>query len=154
MIRRARFLAVGWLAAVAAIAAICFAFDAAHEPFVLASLGGSAVILFGMPDSDMAQPRAFLGGHLIATTVGIGFLKLFGTDWWVLATAMASALTLMQLTRTVHSPAGADPLIVVLNKAGWPFLLTHLALGLAILLVAALAFNNAVGTARYPRSWR
>ncbi len=106
-----------------------------------------------MPDSDMAQPRSFLGGHLIATTVGIAFLHLLGTEWWVMAAAVATALTLMQLTRTIHSPAGADPIIVILNHAGWSFLLAPVAVGLAILLVAALVFNNWGGLAKYPRRW-
>ena len=71
----------------------------------------------------------------------------------MLAAAVATALTLMQVTRTVHSPAGADPLIVILGHAGWSFLLKPLALGLAILLLAALAFNNWGGLAAYPRRW-
>ena len=136
-----------------AIGAAALAFDATHLPFILASLGGSAVILFGMPDSDMAQPRSFLGGHVIATIVGLAFLNLLGTDWWVMAAAVATALTLMQVTRTIHSPAGADPIIVILNHAGWSFLLTPVAVGLAILLIAALAFNNWGGLASYPRRW-
>lgn len=135
------------------MAAIALSFDTAHIPFVLASLGGSAVILFGMPDSEMSQPRSFLGGHLIATVTGIAFLHLFGAEWWVLAAAVATALTLMQLTRTIHSPAGADPLIVILNHAGWSFLVTPLALGLGILLAAAFAFNRLAGLPPYPRRW-
>ncbi len=153
MVRRIKLLAVAWIAAAAAIGAAAFTFDVTHLPFVLASLGGSAVILFGMPDSDMAQPRSFLGGHLIATCVGLVFLHLFGTEWWVMAAAVATALTLMQVTRTIHSPAGADPIIVILNHAGWTFLLAPVAVGLAILLVAALVFNNWGGLAKYPRRW-
>ena len=150
---RLRPLIVAWIAAAASIAAIALSFEAVHLPFVLASLGGSAVILFGMPESEMSQPRSFIGGHAIATAVGIGFFHLFGDQWWVLAGAMATALTLMQVTRTIHSPAGADPLIVILNHAGWSFLLMPLALGLAILLAAALAFNRIAGLPAYPRRW-
>lgn len=153
MRRRLKLLAVAWIAAAVAIGAAALTFDAAHLPFILASLGGSAVILFGMPESDMAQPRSLLGGHLIATTVGLVFLNLLGGEWWVMAAAVATSLTLMQLTRTIHSPAGADPIIVILNHAGWSFLLTPVAVGLTILLLAALVFNNWGGLAPYPRRW-
>ena len=44
-----------------------------EHPWLLPSLGGSCVILFGMPRGIMAQPRSFIGGHLIATVVGMVF---------------------------------------------------------------------------------
>lgn len=41
-------------------------------PFLLASLGGSTVFLFGLTQAPAAQPRALFGGHL-------------GVRWLVLA---------------------------------------------------------------------
>lgn len=38
--------------------------DPSASPFLLASLGGSAVFLFGLTRAPAAQPRALFGGHL------------------------------------------------------------------------------------------
>jgi CBS-domain-containing membrane protein len=50
------------------------------HPWLLASLGGFCVILFGMPDGEMSQPRSLLGGPVISSLTGQIFLKYgFGT---------------------------------------------------------------------------
>ena len=126
--------------------------------WLLASLGGSCVILFGMPDTEMAQPRSFLGGHLIATVTGLVFLRFglmqFGgpAELWAMA-SVATALVLMMLTRTIHSPAGANPLVVFAEHAHWTFLFSPLLLGLGALFTVALVVNNRPKR-RYPLTWR
>ena len=117
-----RFLLRAWVGAALTLG-VALLTEAGDSPLLLASLGGSCVILFGNPDSDMAQPRSLVGGHLIGTVSGLIFLNAFGTGWWVMAAAMASALVAMLLTDTIHSPAGADPLIVIaapVVAAGFP----------------------------------
>jgi CBS-domain-containing membrane protein len=126
----------------------------AGSPLLLASLGGSCVILFGNPDSDMAQPRSLFGGHLIGTLSGLAFSHLLGDGWWVMAVAMASALVVMLLTDTIHSPAGADPLIAIADHAPWGFVWNPVALGVAVLFVGALIANNVGRPRAYPRRWR
>jgi len=121
------------------------------HPWLLPSLGGSCVILFGMPRGAMAQPRSFLGGHVLATLVGLacrtGQMALGGpAEFWATA-AVGAALTLMAVTRTIHSPAGANPLVVFAEEAGPGFLLAPLLPGLAVLFAAAFLANN------LPRPW-
>jgi CBS-domain-containing membrane protein len=41
------------------------------SPFLLASLGGSAIFLFGLTRAAAAQPRALFGGHLGGALIGI-----------------------------------------------------------------------------------
>ncbi len=121
---------------------------------MLASFGGSCVILFGMPDSDMAQPRSLIGGHVITSVTGLCFLHLGGTAPWVAVAAVATALVLMIATRTIHSPAGANPLVIFAEGARWSFLATPLAIGLLVLFTVAWACNNAgMRGQRYPRTW-
>ena len=122
-----------------------------EHPWLLPSLGGSCVILFGMARGIMAQPRSFIGGHLIATVAGIAFRmghSAFGGPiaLWI-AFAVGAALALMALTRTIHSPAGANPVVVFAEDAGWSFLIAPLLPGLAVLFLVAFAFNN------LPRPW-
>lgn len=121
------------------------------HPWLLPSLGGSCVILFGMARGVMAQPRSFLGGHVLATLVGLGFRAghqaLGGPiELWA-AAAVGAALTAMAATRTIHSPAGANPLVVFAEQAGPGFLFAPLLPGLAVLFATAWAVNN------LPRPW-
>jgi CBS-domain-containing membrane protein len=114
-----------------------------------------------MPDSDMAQPRSVFGGHLIATVVGLGFLHygrglgIGSSDLWMIA-AVATALLGMMVTRTIHSPAGANPIVVFAEKANWAFLLSPLTIGLIAIFIVALAVNNRGRLpwhGGYPKRW-
>lgn len=116
-----------------------------EHPGLLPSLGGSCVILFGMPRGIMAQPRSFIGGHLISTIVGLLFRMLHDAlggplELWLALAAMAA-------TRTIHSPAGANPVVVFVEGAGWGFVASPLLPGLATLFLVAFAANN------LPRPW-
>src|SRR3989304_2668426 len=83
------------------------------SPFMLASLGGSAVFLFGLTRAPAAQPRALFGGHLGGALIGIACYQFFGEALWVYALAQVLTLGYMLLTRTVHPPAGANSLIMI-----------------------------------------
>jgi CBS-domain-containing membrane protein len=139
---------VAWIATATTLAAVFGLSVAVGCPWVLPSLGGSCVIAFGMPDSAMARPRSLLGGHLIGAVVGVAFAQLFGDGYLAMAGAVATALTLMQLTDTVHSPAGANPIIVMLVQASWSFVLAPLGLGLLVLLGGTALFNTLAGRRR------
>jgi CBS-domain-containing membrane protein len=122
-----------------------------EHPWLLPSLGGSCVILFGMPRGLMAQPRSFLGGHLVATVVGLAMRTAYDLaggplEIWV-ALAVGVALAAMAVTRTIHSPAGANPVVVFVEAAHWEFLASPLLPGLATLFLVAFAANN------LPRPW-
>src|SRR5436190_14941345 len=105
--------------AACAIALALFLVGPPNAAFVLASLGGSAVFLFGLTRAPAAQPRALFGGHLGGAFIGIACYQLFGEALWVYALAQALTLGYMLLTQTVHPPAGANPLIMVASHAGF-----------------------------------
>ncbi len=150
-----------WFGAAVALTGCVFLLGLTRHPWLLASLGGSCVIVYGMADTDMAQPRSLLGGHFVAALTGLVFLTLWHAiggpkDMWMVA-AVATALAIMMATRTIHSPAGANPIVIFAEDAGWQFLLSPVALGvLCIFLVALLANNYARPSphGRYPRVWR
>ncbi len=132
-------LLLPWIATALALGAIWRLLGLTEHPWLLASFGGSCVILFGMPDSEMARPRSLIGGHLIASLTGLAFLHVFGDAPILAVTAVATSLVLMIATRTVHSPAGANPLVIFAEHANWSFLVSPLAIGLAVLLGVMLA---------------
>ena len=155
-----RFVAA-WCGAAAALTGCVLLLGVTQHPWLLASLGGSCVIVFGMSDTDMAQPRSLLGGHLVAAVTGLVFLKLWHiTGWskdaWMVA-AVATALVIMMATRTIHSPAGGNPIVIFGEDATWSFLLSPVAPGVLCIFIVALLANNYARPAprgRYPRAWR
>jgi CBS-domain-containing membrane protein len=124
-----------------------------HSGFVLASLGGSAVFLFGLTRAPAAQPRALFGGHAVGAAIGIACGQSLGTSLTAYAVAVALSLAFMLLTRTVHPPAGANPVLMVYAHAGWGALLTPVLLGVACLAAVAFVWSRCYpGLAHYPLS--
>jgi CBS-domain-containing membrane protein len=87
-------------------------------PFLLASIGGSTVFLFGLTRAAAAQPRALFGGHLGGHSSAFFAINCLGTYCvWVYVLAVVLTLAYMLITKTVHPPAGANPLIMVHSHA-------------------------------------
>jgi len=120
-------------------------------PFLLASLGGTAVFLFGLTRASAVQPRAIFGGHLGTAFIGIACYQAFGASLWVYVLALVLGLTYMLLTRTVHPPAGANPLIMVYVHASWSLLWQPVLLGVSALVLVAVVWSRLYpGLSRYP----
>ena len=99
------------------------------------------------------RPRSVVGGHFLSSTVGLGALALFGPTWWALATAVACATALMMLTRTLHPPAGSNPIIVFLAAPHWSVLFFPTLFGALTLVLVALCYHRA-SRRPYPLYWR
>lgn len=122
-------------------------------PWLMAPFGASCVLAFGVPDSPLAQPRAIIGGHLVATAVGLLVGAWLGSGWLACALGVGLALAAMQLTRTVHAPAGANPLIVIAAQAPLGYLWSPVLLGSLVIVWLAWAVNNLRSRGSYPRYW-
>ena len=142
-----------WLGAFLGITATGYPAALTHTPLLIAPFGATCVLIFGAPDSPLAQPRNVIGGHCIATLISLALLHLFGCDWWVMALAVATSIGIMQLTSTLHPPAGATPLVVIMSKAAWSFLFTPVLTGAIILVTCAVVFNNLAKDRTYPKYW-
>jgi CBS-domain-containing membrane protein len=120
---------------------------------LLGSFGASCVLLFGYPDASFAQPMNLVGGHIISTAIGLAALHWIGAQPWVLALAVGSSIAVMMATRTVHPPAGSNPVIVFLGHSGWGFFLFPVLSGALTLVLIAWVYNNAVRKTPYPLYW-
>ena len=123
----------------------------AVNPFLLASLGGTAVFLFGLTQAPAAQPRALLGGHLGGALIGIACYQWLGDSLPVHALALALTLCWMLLTRTVHPPAGANPILMIHVHAGWSALWQPVLVGAGTLALVAMVWSRLYpGLKHYP----
>lgn len=125
--------------------------------WLMAPFGASCVLVFGLPESPLAQPRHVIGGHLIASMIGLILAGLLPATPLALAASMALALVAMQLTRTVHPPAGADPLVFMMAGQGlaeaWPQLLHPVLAGSALIVLIGIGVNWLAGRRPYPLYW-
>jgi CBS domain-containing membrane protein len=125
-------------------------------PLLIGSFGASSVLIYGVINSPLAQPRNLVGGHVLSALVGVTTYHLVGQVPWV-AAALAVALSIvgMQITKTLHPPGGATALIAVigspqLKALGYWYVLTPVLSGVLLLLLVALLFNNLSPTRHYP----
>ncbi|WP_249122901.1 MULTISPECIES: HPP family protein [unclassified Bradyrhizobium] len=139
----------GALLAVGLTGAIC-TFGFGHgggAPLLVASVGASAVLLFAVPASPLAQPWAIIGGNTLSAFVGIVVARLIGDPLLAAAVAAAFAIAAMSLARCLHPPGGAVALTAVFGgpavaSAGWLFPLVPVALNCAVLVALGWLFHR------------
>ena len=121
-----------------------------HTLLLIAPFGASCVLVFALPQSPLAQPRNVIGGHLISATVGLGVFALLGAVPLSYGLGVGLAIAAMELTGTLHPPAGADPIVVILAKASWPFLFSPVLVGALAIVIIAFVYHRGVSRRNYP----
>nr|WP_200892480.1 HPP family protein [Aliterella atlantica] len=142
-----------WFGSFIAIATTAYLSTKTNTPLLMAPFGATSVLIFGVPDSPLAQPRNVIGGNIVAALVSLSILYLFGSHPWAMGLAVATAIGMMQFTRTVHPPSGAVALVVMMTNPSWQFLLTPVLEGSIILVLCAVVFNNLADERSYPTHW-
>ena len=128
-------------------------------PLLIGSFGASAVLAFGAVNSPLAQPRNMVGGHFLSSLVGIGFGMVIPDITWLAAClAVATAIAVMHISKTLHPPGGATALIAVtggegIRQLGWTYAFVPCLAGALILLAVALVVNNIPRDRRWPLFW-
>jgi CBS-domain-containing membrane protein len=110
-------------------------------------------LIFGVPESPLAQPRNVIGGNLLAALVSLIILHFLGSSPWTMGMAVSTAIGIMQFTGTLYPPSGAVALVVMMTKPDWQFLLTPAFEGSMILVLCAVIFNNLAEERTYPKHW-
>lgn len=121
--------------------------------WLMAPFGASCVLVFGVWNAPLSQPRNVIGGHFVATFVGLLIFHLLGNEPWAIAFAVGLAIAMMMLTKTTHPPAGADPLVVMLGTYSWSYLISPVLIGSIIIVMFALLINNLRSNRNYPTFW-
>lgn len=118
--------------------------------WLIAPLGASAVLVFALPASPLAQPWPVVAGNMFSALVGVACARWMPDTVWVGPVATALAIALMFGLRCLHPPGGAVALLVALNHTThFPFAL-HPVLANSVLLVLAGVLYNSLTGRRYP----
>jgi CBS-domain-containing membrane protein len=121
-----------------------FNFKFSEIALLMAPFGATTVLVFGIPESPLAQPKNVILGHLLTAFVGVFFVQFLDVSSLTLALATGIAVSGMLVTKTTHPPAGANPLLIMLSGQSWGFLITPVLIGAVVIVV----IGKSVGAAR------
>jgi len=128
---------------------------------MLGSFGALLALLYGAPNSPLAQPRNAVLGCTVAAGVAV-VLNYFSApehlswvpQWVMIAIAPATAIAANQRLGVLHPPAGAAALIFVASPRatdlGWMYLVLPLLVGNVVCCAVAMCVNNVSRNRRYP----
>jgi CBS domain-containing membrane protein len=124
--------------------------------FLIGSFGASSVLIYGVIQSPLAQPRNLIGGHIVSAIIGVTVFQLLPNIVWLTASlAVSLSIIAMQYTKTLHPPGGATALIAVtgsekIKALGYLYVIFPVLTGVIILLLIALIINNMTSQRKYP----
>ncbi|WP_297113162.1 HPP family protein, partial [uncultured Devosia sp.] len=119
-------------------------------PLLMAPIGASAVLLFAVPASPLAQPWSILAGNCVAALVGVSCALALGPTPLAAALAVSISIGLMLTFKCLHPPSGAVALTAVIGgpaiaELGYAFVVWPVGINSVLLLAAAVAFNRLTG---------
>jgi len=120
--------------------------------WLVAPLGASAVLVFGLPASPLAQPWAVLAGNTVSALVGIACANLLPDPAVAACAAVALSIALMLRLHCLHPPGGAAALLmVVTHTTRFQFALFPVLLNSVLLVLVGILYNSFTGRP-YPRA--
>lgn len=119
--------------------------------YLLAPLGASAVILFALPHSPLAQPWSLVGGLLISAGIGALCGLWIQPNFLAVAVALGLAIWITAWLRCIHPPGGAMAVVFALSAQQQSVSLLTAGFNTLAALVAVLAINNLLPGRRYPQ---
>ena len=123
-------------------------------PLLIAPFGASTVLLFGAPNSPLAQPRNLILGNIFGAISAVLSVKILGLSYISCAIAVSIAISLGQIFRCLHPPAGAIAVLGVISNAKMLYVITPVLTGSILLLILAIMFNKIFKVnPSYPIHW-
>lgn len=127
---------------------------ASDLPFVVAPIGASAVLVFAVPTSPLAQPWSVVGGNILSALVGVTVARYVPNIFLAAGLAVGGAILLMSLLRCLHPPGGASALTAVIGSAvvhdaGYAFAFAPVGINSIALVSLGMFFHRMSGRS-YP----
>ena len=130
------------------------AIDSLLGLYMIAPFGASAVLMFAVPNSPLAQPWAAIVGNTVAALIGVAVCLHVADPSLRIALAVGFAVTSTILCRALHPPAGAVAMTAAMSpdaiaELGYWFALTPVATGTVLLVLIATIYARVTGR-HYP----
>ena len=123
------------------IIAFVHSFDA-FNIWLIPPFGATMVLVMAVHESPLAQPKNIFFGHILSAASGVLIYSILGMSFLTIGLAVAVSVWAMMVTKTVHPPAGANPIIVIMGGKGLSFVLLPVATGAIIIILFAIIFNK------------
>ena len=117
--------------------------------WLIPPFGASLVLVMGVHESPLAQPKNILFGHVLSALSGVVIFALLGSSPLSLGIAVALSVFVMASFNIIHPPAGANPIIAILGGKGIGFVLMPVAIGAIFIVIFAIIYNRIIGR-NYP----
>ncbi len=117
--------------------------------WLIPPFGASMVLVMTVQDSPLAQPKNLILGHVLSALSGVLVYVLLGQTFYSIGAGVGLAIFIMLITNTIHPPAGANPIIVILGGKGLGFIFLPVAIGAIIIVIFAIIYNKMIGK-KYP----
>lgn len=129
-----------------------YAGSATTAVWLIAPLGASAVLVFAVPSSPLAQPWSVVGGNTLSTLVGVACVHFIDDPAIAAGVAAGGAIAVMFTFRCLHPPGGAAALLTVLTHSdSLGYVLFPVLTNSVLLAIVGIVYNSATGR-RYPHS--
>ncbi len=125
-------------------------YDISNDKWLLAPFGGSIMLVTLCHSAPIAQPKNIILGHFIAVIVGLIINYLLGSSYISLGIAVGLTASLMMITNSIHPPAGASPIIIILNNITFETALISSMSSSIFLVIFAIIFNRYCLKRQYP----
>ena len=110
--------------------------------WLIPPFGATMVLVMAVHESPLAQPKNIFFGHILSALSGVLIYFFLGMSFLSIGLAVAISVWAMMITKTIHPPAGANPIIVILGGKGISFILLPVATGALIIIVFAMIYNK------------
>jgi len=121
-----------------------------YQEWIFASIGANAVLIFLIPSSPMAQPRAIILGNIISALVGVSCVLLIGNIQVAFCLSIAISVFLMICFNCLNAPAAATALgIVIGHVSTYRYVLFPVLLDCLILVFLGFFYHSLIGR-NYP----
>jgi len=127
-------------------------------PYIVASMGAAAVLLYAAPHSPLTRPWSFVGGHLISAIVGVTCAAWVPDLFLASGLAVGLAIFAMHQLNCLHPPGGAAALVAVIGgeqiqSLGYLYVLIPVGLNVLILGSAVWLTRVLLAQRRRPKTF-
>ena len=110
--------------------------------WLIPPFGASMVLVMAVHESPLAHPKNVFFGHILSAFSGVIVFSLMGFSPISMGLGVALAIFLMIITKTIHPPAGANPIIAILGAKEIGFIIMPVAAGASFIVIFAIFYNK------------